>query len=422
MGQIPHASVRRYAWVIVGLLWVVALLNYLDRQIIFSVLPLVKTELNLSNIQLGLLSTVFLWVYGFLSPFAGYLADRFGNKRVILFGLFVWSVVTWATGQSHTFTQLLMARGIMGVSEACYLPAGLALIASLHGQRTRSLATGIHFSGLYVGIIIGGFGGGWMGEHYGWRSAFGILGIAGVVYSIFLRFVFKGTPEPSPEQSRSPHMGFLTALHELLRLPGFITLTCVFAGMAIANWLVFTWLPLFLYEHFQMSMAKAGFVATFYNQAGCLIGMSAGGWLVDRWAQTNFRARLWAQALALAAASPSLLLAGSTQSQLLLAFGLTGFGIARATFDCTAMPLLCEIARPELRATGYGFFNGAGCIAGGVMATGAGWMKATLGLTSSFYVAAAILLLSAIGVLWVPVAPRKSSGRQPILAVVIEPV
>src|SRR5262245_38029940 len=103
-----------YAWLLVALLWVVALLNYVDRQIIFSVLPLVRSDLKLTDTQLGLLSTVFLWVYGILSPVAGYLGDRFGRVRVILISLAVWSVVTWATGHARTLTELLWARGWMG--------------------------------------------------------------------------------------------------------------------------------------------------------------------------------------------------------------------------------------------------------------------------------------------------------------------
>ena len=411
-------DMRRYAWFVVGLLWVVALLNYLDRQIIFSVLPLVRADLHLSNVQLGLLSTVFLWVYGILSPSAGHLADRFGCRNIILLGLCAWSLVTWATGQARTFSELLVARGLMGISEACYLPAALALIAKLHGERTRSLATGLQFSGLYVGIIIGGFGGGWLGEHYGWRFAFSVLGIAGVAYCVFLHYALRNDAG-GRGQARLPTPGFASAIRELIALPGFVTLALVFAGMAVANWLVYTWLPLYLYERFRMSLPEAGFVATFYNQAGCMIGMLAGGIMADWWSRKNPRARVLTQSLALSAAAPALFLVGVTDSRLLLIGGLSIFGMARAMYDCNAMPSLCSIARPELRSTGYGIFNGAGCIAGGVMASAAGWMKTNFGLTSSFYVAAGILLVSAVALLTVPGAGAEADEQaEPI----VEPV
>lgn len=145
-----------YPWVLVALLWFVFLLNYLDRQVIFSVFPLLQKNLKLTDLELGLLSASFLWVYAIASPLTGYLADRFGRKKVIVASLMVWSVMTWATGKARNFGELLAVRGLMGVSEAAYLPAGLAMIADHHSERTRSLATGIHYSGAYLGIVLGG--------------------------------------------------------------------------------------------------------------------------------------------------------------------------------------------------------------------------------------------------------------------------
>src|SRR5260370_32844572 len=144
---------KHYAWTLVAVLWVVALLNYVDRQVIFSLFPLLARDLSLSPVQLGLLSSVFLWVYGLLSPFAGFAADRFGRGRLITVSLLVWSAVTLATGVSRSYGQLVAARAVMGLSEACYLPAALARIAQHHGPRTRSLAVGIHQSGFRVGLI-----------------------------------------------------------------------------------------------------------------------------------------------------------------------------------------------------------------------------------------------------------------------------
>jgi MFS family permease len=388
----------RYAWTVVALLWVVALLNYLDRQVIFSVLPLLQSDLQLSNVQLWLLSTAFLWIYGVLSPFSGYMADRFGCRRVILIGLLSWSAITWATAYAHNFPEFVTARALMGISEASYLPAGLALIACVHGERTRSLATGLQFSGLYVGIIIGGFGGGWMGEHYGWRFAFLILGVAGVIYFVFLRSVLRD-PASATRSRPQRQISFASAMLELFRLPGFSPLLFVFTGMATANWLVYTWLPLFLYERFHISLAQAGFMATFYNQAGCMAGMLLGGLLADSWSQRNPRARVLTQSCALAVAAPALALVGFTGSSWVVICSMVLFGVARAMYDCNAMPSLCQISQPELRSTGYGIFNGAGSIAGGVMAAAAGWMKSSMGLTAAFYIAGAILLVSALTLL-----------------------
>lgn len=160
----------RYAWLVVAILWLVFLLNYLDRQVIFSLFPLLRSELHLQDYQLGLIPAAFLWVYAVCSLLGGFLGDRFGRKRVIVLSLLFWSLVSAGIGLARTYPQLLVAVALMGVSEACYLPAGLALISDYHSESSRSLATGIHSSGAYVGMVVGGFGGAWIGEHYGWRS------------------------------------------------------------------------------------------------------------------------------------------------------------------------------------------------------------------------------------------------------------
>ena len=228
-------SPRRYAWLAVALLWVVACLNYLDRQVIFSLFPLIRSEMHLDDFQLGLLSTVFLWVYGFASPFGGYLADRIGRKQILLLGLAIWTTVTLLTGYAQNFPQLLAARALMGLSEACYLPAALALIADLHGEDTRSLATGIHQSGLYAGMAFGGAIGGWMGQQQGWRAPFVLLGIVGIAYVFVLARGLRGEP-CRPLAERPPATPLAASLLEVVRLPGYGGMLVAFTGFAIANW------------------------------------------------------------------------------------------------------------------------------------------------------------------------------------------
>ena len=383
---------RRYAWLLVALLWVAALLNYVDRQVIFSLFPLLQSGLHLSDVQLGLLGASFLWVYGALSPVAGYVADRFGRARTVLFSLLVWSAITWATAHAQTFGQLFCARAVMGISEACFLPAALALIGDYHGDRSRSLATGLLMSGNYTGIVLGGVGGGWIGEHFGWRLPFSILGSIGVVYSVVL---WLGLKRSRSMRTKSPGNLF-TSLGELIALPGFIRLTAVFGAVSIANWVAYTWLPIHLYERLGLSLADAGFRATFYVQIGSAAGILLGGALADRWSRRNPRGRLWTQALGLAAGAPFLFVTGSVSSALFLVASLFVFGIGRGMYDCNGMPVLCQIAEPRLRATGYGIFNCAGCIAGGMIAVIAGWMKSHFGLGVAFQFAAVLWLISAL--------------------------
>jgi MFS family permease len=388
-----------YPWVLVALLWFVFLLNYLDREVIFSVFPLLQRNLKLTDLELGLLSTSFLWVYAVASPLIGYLADRFGRKKVIVASLVVWSAMTWATGKARSFRELICVRGLMGVSEAAYLPAGLALIVDHHSERTRSLATGIHYSGAYLGIVLGGVAGGWIGEHYGWRPAFTFLGIVGVAYAMVALLGLREKPSGAPPVANHPQVAsprLASSLRNLFALRGFATLAIVFGMMSIANWLVYTWMPIYLYERFHMSLLSAGFSATAYIQVGSVAGILLGGMLADRWGTRSARGRLMTQAAGLAIAAPFLCIIGLTNSGWVMVAALTVFGVGRGSYDCSCMPVLSQIASPELRATGYGVFNFVGTFAGGISAALAGELKHTIGLGGAMVAASVVVLIAAL--------------------------
>jgi MFS family permease len=389
-----NTKTARYAWIVVGLLWVVWLLNYLDRQVVFSLFPLLRHDLNLSDLQLGLLGTSFLWVYAAASPFSGYAADRFGRKRIIVGSLLVWSLVTWLTAMARNLPEMLAARALMGISEACYLPAGLALIAAFHGPKTRSRATGIHYSGSYLGTVLGGVAGGWFGQTYGWRPVFVVLGVTGVLYSVVLAGVLRDRGVAESEKAAEPPPPMAAAVAELFGTRAYPILVLVFGAVSVGDWMIYTWLPAYLYERFHMSLAEAGFTATFYLRAGAVLGILAGGWLSDAWAARNPRGRLLMQAVGLVAAGPFLFLSGATASIPLLCAGLAVYGFGKGTYDCNNMPILCQIARPCLRSTGFGIYNFSGCLAGGGIAAAAGALKSTIGLAGSIEIAGGIVLLS----------------------------
>ncbi len=399
----------RAAWVLVGLLWVVAMLNYLDRQAVFSMFPPLQQEFKVSSSQLGLLSTFFLWVYGAVSPLGGFLADRYSRKKIIIFSLAVWSAVTWLTGHVGSFNQLLGARALMGLSEACYIPAALALIADRHGERTRSLATGLHQSGIYVGIILGGWFGGWLAQHYGWRSAFTVLGVAGIVYAPILLFgIEEKTPAASKTEAPAEKLRFSDAVATLLNNRDFLLLAVAATCFSIAGWVVMTWLPLYLYERFQMNLTGAGFSATFWIQAAAFGGVALGGWLADRWSEKNPLARKWIPLSGFLAGGAFLFLVGWTSSKAMLIPGLIVYGLSRGFWDCTLMPMLCRIAPEHLRATGYGIFNLAGTVVGGTLAWAAGALKEAIGLGGALRISAVILC--AAGLTLIPI--RLNARRQ----------
>lgn len=396
-----------HAWLIVAALWVAATLNYLDRQAITAVFPLLRSELHLSSLQLGLLSTVFLWVYGVWSPVCGYWGDRFGHRKLVVASLVVWSLCTGVTGLARNFEELAAARALLGVSQAFYLPAALAIIARHHGDRTRSLATGLHQSGLYLGIVAGGAGAGWLGQTYGWRFAFELLGMAGVLYAGLLALALARGGGGPPGGVRKEGVPLVAALATLVRIRGFVLLVAGKSLGAMAYWVVYTWLPLYVYERFGMSLAAAGWLATVYIQVGSFAGILAGGVLADRWFQATPRGRLLTIVVGVFAAGPFLLIAGLTRSEGVLILALLIFGIGRGFSDCNIMPVMCQVAPWDLRATGYGIYNLSTCIVGGLMAGVAGAVKDALGLGVAFQLSGVLLVASGVVLLRIRIPARK---------------
>jgi MFS family permease len=369
------------AWLIVGLLWVVGCFNYLDRVMITTMRGSIVAAIPMSDAQFGLLTSVFLWVYGVLSPFAGFLADRFNRSRVIIGSLFVWSLITWLTAHATTFGELLATRALMGISEACYIPAALALIADYHRGPTRSLATGVHMSGIMVGSGLGGLGG-WIAERSDWSHAFLIFGIAGIAYTLVVACFLRDVPpeqvppgEPAAVKIALPNVSLSEALTSLFGRTSFILAIFYWGLLGLAGWAVVGWMPTYLNEHFHLSQGKAGLSATGYLQMAALIGVLVGGAWADRWSLTNERGRVYVPMIGLLVAAPAILLV-STISWLPLAIaGLIIFGLAKSFTDSNMMPILCTVSDPRFRATGYGVLNLFSCIVGGLTIYAGGLLR-----------------------------------------------
>ncbi len=370
----PVQTVTRYAWIVLMLLWPVALLNYMDRQMMATMkysmmhdIPSIGLEANW-----GILLGVFKWVYAFLSPLGGYLADRFSKKMVITTSLFVWSAVTWATGHAQSFEQLIWFRALMGISEACYIPAALALITDYHVGPTRSRAIGIHQMAIYVGVILGGFSGfAADSPALGWRWAFDIAGIIGVLYAVPLFFLLKNPPRAEGIVQKPSAGG---ALSQLLSNKYFILMILYFTLPALAGWVVKDWMPAILKHQFDLSQGMAGVSATLYVNIAAIIGVVIGGVLADRWMQRTLRGRIYISAIGMAFIIPALFGVGNAGSIVAAIAFLALFGIGWGFFDCNNMPILCQVVRPELRATGYGIMNMVSISCGGLADWGFGHM------------------------------------------------
>jgi len=399
------SALKHRAWLIVALLWPVACLNYLDRLMITTMRDSIKGEIPMTDAQFGLLTSAFLWVYAFVSPLAGYLADRFSRRKLIIGSLFVWSALTLAAAQAHSFNQLLLTLALMGVSEACYIPAALALIADYHRGPTRSLATGLHMSGIYTGAALGGLGG-VLAEHFRWQSAFIIFGLFGVGYSILLILSLKENPSDAPPETARPapenKINLSAALGYLLGRGSFWALLAYFGLLSVANWAIYGWLPTYMKQQFHLGQGAAGMSATAYIQIASFAGVLIGGVWADRWCRQNLRGRVFVVLIGFCLAGPALYLSASTPSLLLAIAGLLGFGLARGFADANNMPILCQITPAHYRATGYGILNFTGCVLGGLMTYLAGVLRdANIGLEIIFQFCAGGVVVAGLLLLFI---------------------
>ena len=387
-----------YAWAVVALLWPVAMLNYLDRQMVSTIRASIRADIpSIANDQdFGTLMAVFMWVYAFLSPVGGYIADRFNRRWTVIASLFVWSAVTWLTGHATSYSQMLCFRGLMGISEAFYIPAALALIADFHTGNTRAKAIGIHQSGIYAGLALGGVGG-YIADHSSWRNCFTWFGAAGVVYAIVLIVALKDARSDNSETAEKKQtVGIGQTITALWSQPAFWILVIYFTFPAIAGWVTKNWLPTYLADTFNLKQGPAGLSATGYIQLASLGGVILGGAVADMWMRTTQRGRIYTSAVGVLLLVPALLGLGYGGSLNVVIAAMILFGLGWGFYDCNNMPILCQIARPEHRATGYGFMNLVSISVGAAATLLLGWMRDRgIKFSVAFAVSAAVALLSA---------------------------
>ena len=350
-----------YPWIVVALLWVVALLNYMDRQMLSTMREYIALDIaELHSAEaFGVLMGIFLWIYAIVSPFAGTVADRLSRKWLIVGSLAVWSAVTLLMGYCTTFSQLKWLRGLMGVSEALYIPSSLSLIADYHTGKSRSLAVGIHMTGLYLGQALGGFGAN-LASALTWQQTFHWFGIIGIVYAVILIFCLKearpaavktGGPSVIPSAAKeSPAKASVWKSFGLIFSNiAFWAILFFFASSSMPGWATKNWLPTLFQGSLDIPMEKAGPIATITIAFASFIGVLIGGPLSDRWVKKNIKGRIYTSAIGLGMMVPALVLVGLGQGLVAaVAAGLI-FGIGYGMFDTNNMPILCQFVPSRLR-------------------------------------------------------------------------
>lgn len=364
---------KSYPWIVVALLWFVALLNYLDRQMLSTMKPAMMQDIpELSKAEnFGYLMAVFLWIYALMSPISGIIADRMNRKNMIVGSLFIWSAVTLAMGYATSFDQIYVLRGIMGFSEAFYIPAALSLIADYHQGSSRSFAIGIHTTGIYLGQALGGFGA-TISKHISWHFAFHFVGLIGIIYSLLLIFFIeeKKTYIPDYSQKGSFKFEFKQLLHGfgiLFSNTSFWVLLFYFSAPSLPGWAAKNWLPTLFSEKLHMDMAQAGPIATISIAMSSFVGVLIGGLISDKWISRNIKGRIYTSLIGLGFTIPALILLGLCHNIEAILLGGILFGFGFGIFDTNNMPILCQFVSPRYRATAYGFMNLVGISAGALI-------------------------------------------------------
>jgi len=393
---------KNYKWVVVGLLWLVGLLNYLDRQMLATMRPSMQIDIHelQSATNFGYLMGIFLWVYGFLSPVSGIIADKLNRKWLIVASLFVWSAVTYGMGLATTFNQLYWLRASMGISEALYIPAALSLIADYHQDKTRSLAIGINITGIYIGQALGGFGG-TIAAAYSWHIPFHFFGMIGIGYSLILMIFLR-------EKKVDNQIALVGKMFTKNKVPIFKGLAILFSNLSfwiilfyfaipsLPGWAIKNWLPTLFAKDMNMSMSQAGPITTIAIASSSFLGIILGGILSDKWVQKNIRGRIYTSAIGLALTIPSLILLGFGHSLFNVVGAALCFGIGWGMFDANNMPILCQFVSSKHRATAYGIMNMVGVFFGAYITDFLGRSTDAGHLGRDFAMLAGIVLIALI--------------------------
>jgi len=383
------------AWTAVGLLWFAGGSNYLTRTTLTTMRGSIVTDIPMTDAQFGLLTTAFLWFYAAASPFGGFLADRFSRRIVVISSVVLWSSITLVTAQVESFEPFLVLRALLGLSQAFYIPAAVALIVDFHLGPTRALAGGVHLTGLVFGNMVGGLGG-WLAEKHGWSDAYTYIALPNLALAILLIFFLRDPPREHL-QSASPatpteKIRLSDALRSLARPgPYYLFLACQ-AVQGGVSWIIIGWIPTLMREQFALAQSTAGFSSLGLMYGSQMTGLLIGGFWSDRWSRANPRARIIIPALAIMVGAPVFLATAWIHSIGLTLLSLGMWGLAMGFLGANNMPIVCLVVDPRYRATAVGIMNCATAIVGGFSIYGIGALRdAQMGIGS-------ILIITAIGV------------------------
>jgi MFS transporter, Spinster family, sphingosine-1-phosphate transporter len=350
-------------------------LNYVDRQVVFSIFPLLRHDLHFSDAQLGAAGTLFTWTYSLAMPFSGRLADLFSRTRLVILSLMLWSLATLATGMSTSVGFFFASRIAMGLCESLYVPAAIGLIAQAHPGATRSRALSIHGFAQYTGITLGGWYGGWAADHLGWREGFTTLSALGLLYASVLAWGFRNNAIPGPVAGKRNERGI-----SLIRSRCYLMLCALFLSFCAMLWTLYAWLPVFVYERYGLSLTQSGLTATLYLQSSSAAGVLLGGVIGDWLSRRYLDGRLYVVIGGLLSCAPFALATFAVHSLPLLKLSACGFGLFAGFLMANVFSALYDVVGASRYGFATGVMNAIGGLGAGSAILAAGIWKQALGI------------------------------------------
>lgn len=333
-----------YKWEVLALLWWAYFNNQADRQAFNVVLSLIRGDLHVTDIQIGIIATSFNLVFALFVPIAGYLGDIISRKWILTVSVLFWSMATMMTGLSTGFFTLILFRCLTGVGESFFGPPHAALLGSYH-KETRSTAFSILQTAYYCGMILSGLIAGYIGERWGWRSVFYIFGAFGIINGIVMIFRLKDNKKAVNSESQNivEKIKFLDGFRVLFRTRTSLCLAIAFSIFIFVLTGYLTWMPTYLYENFNMNLTQAGFHSMFYTHLFAFIGIIFAGKFSDKSAKKNPSRRLLFQFFGLLISAPFIFLMGNSTVLPIIYLGFAGFGLGRAFFDANTYAILYDV-------------------------------------------------------------------------------
>jgi MFS family permease len=282
--RVPAVSPGRARYAL-GVLFTINLFNYVDRQVISGVLPLVQQDLGLSDTALGWLASAFMILYLTGSVPLGILGDRVARHRLIAVGVGIWGAATFLSGLARSYGQLFAARAVVGIGEASYGPTASAMVSDLFPRERRGFVNGLFNAAIPLGGAIGVIAGGLVGTRYGWRAAFLLVGLPSLALPV-LAWRLGDPPRGAQDllvagNTGAPPVGFYEGVVGLFRTPTFVMVCAVGMLVAFAIGAFNYWLPLYLHRVKQFSVPEASFWFGVLSAAGGLLGVVSGGFIGD---------------------------------------------------------------------------------------------------------------------------------------------